>query len=287
MINLCEAGDEIESLDLFTKSEGLTGINLFGGVLCAPMLSDDLAVGVKVDAIAAKLRMTGLIDNFSDDEAGVIAWSKNFGTADSLLSHGKGTVDGVSCAVSAINAGNIAYWDAKPFGWAKSHSNRAVKSMSGTDRVVEYIDGADCEARRLRQAGVSTIVADVGWRTYGFETTHIDPVWQSLDRVRTFNRLLRAIMKAGKWARDREANELLWVKKSVVEFMNEMIGADVGIGFAVFFDNEKNTKATVTAGKFYLTVKFGDMPSVKELNIELVYSDDWNELLINYINGEG
>ena len=40
----------------------------------------------------------------------------------------------------------------------------------------------------------------------------------------------------------------------------------------------------MTAGKFYLTVKLGDMPSIRELNIELVYSDDWNGVLINYLN---
>jgi hypothetical protein len=53
----------------------------------------------------------------------------------------------------------------------------------------------------------------------------------------------------------------------------------------VFFDPEKNTKATVTAGKFYLTVLVQDMPTIRELNIELLYSDNWGDTLINYING--
>ena len=134
--------------------------------------------------------------------------------------------------------------------------------------------------------GVAMIVRDVGWRTYGFETTHIDTVWQSLDRVRTFYRLLMSIMKASKWARDREANELLRVKQSVVDFMNELKGNDVIIGFDVEFDPKKNTKASVSAGKFYLTIRVGDMPSVRELNIELVHSDNWNNALINYLNQE-
>ena len=103
--------------------------------------------------------------------------------------------------------------------------------------------------------------------------------------MRTFHRLLAAILTANKWARDREADQLIWVKKSIVEFMNELKGNNVIVGFDVFFDPEKNTKATVTAGKFYLTVKVQDMPSIRELNIELVYSDDWGETLINYING--
>jgi len=107
----------------------------------------------------------------------------------------------------------------------------------------------------------------------------------ALDRTRAFNRLLQAILSASKWARDREANQLIWVKQSVVDFMNELKGNDVIVGFEAFFDPLKNTTASITAGKFYLTVLMGDMPSVRELNIELVYSDQWNSVLINYING--
>ena len=118
----------------------------------------------------------------------------------------------------------------------------------------------------------------------GFETRDIDPIWQALDRVRTFYRVLDAIIKANKWARDREADQLLEVKKTVTEFMNELVGNSVAIGFYVYFDPKKNTRATVTAGKFYLTVEFQDMPSIKELNIELVYVDDYSEVLINYLN---
>ena len=287
IVNLCDEAEVVDAVDLFKKSEGLTGINLQSGLMIAPVISAELTVATKMDAVADATQCTAIPDNFSDDEAGVNNWVQNFGTKSSLLVHGMYTADGVSVACSALYAGASAYWDAKPFGWAKSHSNRAVKGVSGSDRPIEYLDGSDCEARRMRQKGVATILRDVGWRTYGFETTHIDPIWQSLDRVRTFQRMLAAITKASKWARDREANELLFVKNSVVEFNNELKGNDVIIGFDVFFDPEKNTKATVTAGKFYLTVLVGDMPSVRELNIELIYSDNWNDVLINIINGDG
>lgn len=276
----------LDGLDELKKSDPLTGIDLKTGVIIAPVYSADIEVAAKLDSISTAFWATGITDNFSPDEAGVSNYASNFGTKYLLLGHGMYNADGKLIPFSALMAGLIAYHDGNtPFGFAKNHSNRVAKGVAGTQRVIEYLDGSDCEARRLRQKSVAMILKDVGWRTYGFETTDIDPVWQSLDRVRTFHKLLAAILEASKWARDREADQLIWVKKSIVEFMNELKGNGVVIGFDVYFDPLKNTKATVTAGKFYLTVKVQDMPSIRELNIELVYSDDWSETLINYING--
>ena len=276
----------LAALDELKKADPVTGINLKNGLVIAPFYSEDVEVAAKMDSLCTKLWTTGITDNFSKDEAGIADFVKNFGSKYLLIGLGSYNADGKIIPFSALMAGLIAYHDANTaFGWAQNHSNRIALGVAGTERLIEYLDGSDCEARRLRQKGVSMIVRDIGWRTYGFETTDIDPIWQPLDRVRTFHRLLAAILAANKWARDREADQLIWVKKSIVEFMNELKGNGVIIGFDVFFDPEKNTKATVTAGKFYLTVKVQDMPSIRELNIELVYADDWGDTLINYING--
>ena len=293
VVHICPKGtvaqdktNVLAGLSLLKQSDPVTGIDLKNGLIIAPEHSADVEVAAKMDSISTALWTTGLTDDFSTDEAGVSNFVGNFGTKYLLICTGKYNADGKLIPMSSIMAGVIAYHDGNTaFGWAKNHSNRIAKGVAGTNRVIEYLDGSDCEARRLRQKSVAMIVKDVGWRTYGFETTDIDPIWQSLDRVRTFHRLLAAILKASKWARDREADQLIWVKKSIVEFMNELKGNNVVIGFDVSFDPLKNTAATVTAGKFYLTVKVQDMPSIRELNIELVYSDKWGETLINYING--
>ncbi len=276
----------LAGLDVLKTSDPVTGIDIRLGIIIAPEYSADVEVAAKIGSISTLMWTTGIVDNFSADEAGVASFVENFGSKYLYVGTGRYQADGLSIPFSAIMAGVIAYYDSNTsYGWAKSHSNRIALGVSGTERVIEYIDGQDCEARRLRQSGVAMIVKDVGWRTYGFETTDIDPIWQPLDRVRTFHRLLYAMLIANKWARDREADQLLWVKKSVVEFMNELKGNSVVIGFDAYFDPDKNTLATVTAGKFYLTVKVQDMPSIRELNIELVYSDAYGETLINYING--
>jgi uncharacterized protein len=276
----------LDGIDKLKQSDPVAGIDLKNGLIIAPVYSADVEVGAKLDSIATQLWVTGLTDDFSADEAGFKAYMENFGSKYLLHCTGNYNADGKLIPMSSIMAGLIAYHDGNTtFGWAKSHSNRVAKGVAGSERVIEYLDGSDCEARRLRQDGGCMIVKDIGWRTYGFETRDIDPIWQSLDRVRTFHRLLAAILEASKWARDREADQLIWVKKSVVEFMNELKGNNVVIGFDVYFDTEKNTAATVTAGKFYLTILVQDMPSIRELNIELVYSDNWGDTLINYING--
>ena len=275
----------LAGLDMLKQADPVTGIDLKNGLIIVPEYSADVEVAAKIDSIASQLWCTGITDDFSNNEAGVAAFAANFGSKYLLIGTGKYNADGKIIPFSALMAGLIAYYDAETsFGWAKNHSNRVVKGVAGTQRVIEYLDGSDCEARRLRQDGISMIVKDIGWRSYGFETTDIDPIWQSLDRVRTFHKLLAAIITATKWARDREADQLLWVKKSVIEFMNELKGNNVIIGFDVYFDPDKNTAATVTAGKFYLTIKTQDMPSIRELNIELVYSDAYGATLINYLN---
>ena len=272
------------------NSDTVVGIHLRNGVITAPFFSQDIEVAMKLDSIASLLWATAITDNFSTNEADRNEYITNFGTRFVFIGSGLYNADGEQVPFSSLAAGHIALWDSKAFGWSKSHSNRVVKGVASivheeTSHLIEYLESSDCEARRLRQKGMSTILKDNGWRLYGFETTDIEFVWQSLERVRTFYRLLTAIMKASKFARDREASELIKVKQAVADFMRELKGAGVVLGFNAVFDPLKNTNATVTAGKFYLTITVGTMATVREFNIELLYSDEWNDVLINMING--
>ena len=280
----------ITTIDSLKSAEAEVGYR--PDLIIAPEYSFDVAVAAKIDAVASRLWATGVLDNLAVDETAALEYAANFGSRHLLIygPHVKyydTTAEAtVNLASSAAIAGMIARTDGEvPFGFADSISNRVVKGISGTDRIIDYADGQDCEARRLRNAGVGSVVADIGWRSYGGETTDIDPIWQALERVRTFYKALRAVMVASKWARDRRANELVYVRNSIDEFMRELKGNNVALGFEIYFDMEKNTLATVTAGKFYLTVKWQNMPTIRELNIEMIYTDQYGEVLLNYING--
>lgn len=279
------AADLIVGVNALSTAEAITGYR--PDVIVCPEWSGTTTVGTAMDAIATRLWATAIVDVTATTEATALAYAENFGSRFVLLAGPEAiNVGGIDCNPSSAGAGMIAAMDASnPFGWAESVSNRVVKGVSSTTRIIDYADGQDCEARRLRNAGIASIVRDVGWRWYGFETTDIDPIWSPMNRVRSFYKMLRAMILASKWARDRQADELLYVKQSVEEFMRGLKGAGVVLGFEAYFDSEKNTKATVTNGQFFLTVLVQDMPTIRELNIELVYVDDYSDVLLNIING--
>jgi len=255
-------------------------------IIC-PEYSYDTDVAAKMDSIASLFRATAIVDVNAKDEAEANSFANNFGSRYMLLYNGRSKAEGKLYPTSALIAGLIAYWDAggdngyDPFGYARSHSNRIVKGVSGSERIIEYFDGADCEARRLRQNGIGSIVQDIGWRSYGFETRDIDPIWQSLERVRTFHRWLQAIIEANKWARDRSADQLVYVKQTCIDFFNKLKGAGIALGYEIYLDPNLSD---VTAGKFTFILKTANMPAIRELNFNLVFSDDWNSAFVEWIN---
>jgi len=255
-------------------------------IIC-PEYSYDTDVAAKMDSLASLFRATAIVDVNAKNEAEANNFANNFGSRYMLLYNGRSKAEGKLYPTSALIAGLIAYWDAggdngyDPFGYARSHSNRIVKGVSGSERIIEYFDGVDCEARRLRQNGIGSIVQDIGWRSYGFETRDIDPIWQSLERVRTFHRWLQAIIEANKWARDRSADQLVYVKQTCIDFFNKLKGANIALGYEIYLDPNLSD---VTAGKFTFILKTANMPAIRELNFELVFSDTWNEAFVNWIN---
>jgi len=256
-------------------------------LIIVPNYSYDKDIAAKMDAIATLFRATAIVDVNASSEAEAVNFAKNFGSRYMLLYSGQSKVEGKLYPSSSLIAGLIAYWDAggdngaDEFGYARSHSNRIVKGVSGSQRVIEYFDGVDCEARRLRQKGIGSIVQDVGWRSYGFETRDIDPIWQSLERVRAFHKWLEAIIKANKWARDRNADQLLWVKKSCSDFFKNLTGAKIALGYEISLDPYRSD---VTAGKFTFAIKTANMPSIRELNFELIFTDNYNDATIAWLN---
>ena len=70
----------LDGIDKLKQSDPVAGIDLKNGLIIAPVYSADVEVGAKLDSIATQLWVTGLTDDFSDDEAGFKAYMENFGS---------------------------------------------------------------------------------------------------------------------------------------------------------------------------------------------------------------
>lgn len=261
-------------------------------LIVAPRFSHDLAVATAITSVASRLLALGIVDLNVADESHALLARESFGTSRLLLRDPYVKVWDTTLNAevmqpdSARVAGMIACCDGQwEYGFADIFSNRIMNGIVGTARAIEFAAGQDCEADRLRTAKVGTVIRYNGFRTWGGETTDIDPIWQDHTRVRIFDRISEAALDGLFWAIDRRATDVLKsVKDSVEQLLLALKGAGVMIGYEVFWDKEQNTKANITAGKFYLKAQAQNSPIVKRLEINFSYVDRYGDVLMKLIS---
>lgn len=254
-------------------------------LIIVPEHSHKPTVAAEMQSVADALLGTGVVDANAADEPAALAFAAGFGSKRILLCDPGVKTAGGTRPASPLVAAMIARTDGeREYGWADSFSNRVVNGVVGSSRVIEFVPGQECEADRLRTAGLTTLIRYSGWRFWGGETTDIDPIWQSLTRVRIFDRVVEAGLNGVFWAIGRRADELLFAKQSVEGMLNALKGANVLLGFNVFWDPERNTKENITAGKFYLVAEMQDTPIVKRFEINFTYVDKYGDVLIKMIS---
>jgi phage tail sheath protein FI len=259
-------------------------------LMIAPRFSHDSDVSAALISEATRAAATAIIDLNAANESAALLAANGFGSKRAILCDPYVRVWDLRKDESALEpmsarvAGKIAWTDSQwESGWADSFSNREVLGISATARPIEFAAGQDCEADRLRAAAITTIIRYSGFRFWGGETTDIDAIWTDLARVRTFDRIAKAALDGLFWAIDRRADQLKSVKDSVEQLLLALKGSKVVLGFEVWWDEELNTKANITAGKFYLIAQFQDMPKVKRLEVNFQYGDKWGDVLIEMI----
>ena len=270
-----------------------TATALYGtksNLLIAPRFSHDLDVKAELESVASSLSATAIVDLNATDEADATVKMKNYGSKRLLVCDPYVKVwdtkldKTITEPSSARVAGMIAHTDGlKEYGWADIPSNQVMQGISGTSRVIEFIYGQECEADRLRTLGITTIINIQGFRLWGFDTTDQDFIWKSLQRVRIFDRVADAVLKGLFWAIDKRADQLIYAKESAEGLLRSLKGANVLVGYEVFWHPEKNTKEALTAGKFYLVADFQNMPTVNRLEIECNFVDKHSGVLMKMI----
>lgn len=279
----------IAGLEELPKAQSQLGYT--PSLIVAPEFSHESGVSAKMQVIAEKLRATAIVDLNKESETDAATAVSSFGSRRVLLCDpyvkvpGEDATTFIARPMSTRIAGMIARTDgAWEYGFADSFSNRVMGGITGTKRPVEFTPGSTCEADRLRTKAITSVINYKGYRAWGGETTDADPIWQSLTRVRIFDRVCEAALDGLFWAVDRRADQLKAAKDSVEQMMLALQGSDVLLGFKVTWDTEKNTRANITAGKFYMTAEMQDMPIIKRLEVNFSYVDRYGDVLIKEIS---
>ncbi|EAL2513568.1 phage tail sheath family protein [Campylobacter jejuni] len=278
----------LNAIEAFKKAKHRTGFT--PDIIIAPYYSSEAGVKAKLESIASAMNITAIVDLYANNTGEAISTMEAFSSkrlvaawpqVQILNSQGKYAY----VPQSPIIAGLIAHTDGgTEYGFSDSYSNRVMNGVTGVEHFIDFVMGEDCDADRLRKNHISTCILCEGYRSWGGETSDEDTIWQDLARVRTFDRIAIAAQKASFKAIDKKASELYFIKISVEELLRDLKGAKVLIGYEVSWDEERNTNANISAGKFYLNIKMMNNPIVKQITLELIYSDEWADDLVKSIS---
>ncbi|EAI7347874.1 phage tail sheath family protein [Campylobacter jejuni] len=278
----------LNAIEAFKKAKHRTGFT--PDIIIAPYYSSEAGVKAKLESIASAMNITAIVDLYANNTGEAISTMEAFSSkrlvaawpqVQILNSQGKYAY----VPQSPIIAGLIAHTDGDTeYGFSDSYSNRVMNGVTGVEHFIDFVMGQDCDADRLRKSHISTCILCEGYRSWGGETSDEDTIWQDLARVRTFDRIAIAAQKASFKAIDKKASELYFIKISVEELLRDLKGAKVLIGYEVSWDEDRNTNANISAGKFYLNIKMMNNPIVKQITLELIYSDEWADDLVKSIS---
>lgn len=148
----------------------------------------------------------------------------------------------------------------KDIGYSYSISNRVIP-VSGVKEHREFLAGFQDETDPLTEANITSYINYSGIRSWNYQTTDVDPIWQDARRVRIFDLASFAVIDGIFWAVDRDLNALDAALDSLRAFMADLVGADVMLGFQVYLDRERTTKTAITNGEFYFKIDAQETPS--------------------------
>ncbi|MBE2987646.1 DDE-type integrase/transposase/recombinase [Campylobacter sp. RM12920] len=258
--------------------------------IIAPEFSGEDVIKTNLESIAKRLKATGIVDLKANNASEAIAKMGDFGTSRLIAAYPYVKIwddeanDYTMQPQSARIAGMIAYVDGQSeFGYSDSYSNRVMNGVVGLADDIDFELGETCTADELRAAHISTVIRESGFRAWGGETSDQDTIWQDLARVRIFDRISQACQKGVLFAIDKKADQLYHAKRSVEELLRQLVGAKVLLGYELSW-SEKNTDATVTAGKFYLDVRMQNNPIIKQLTLDFIYVDSYSSQLIENLS---
>jgi phage tail sheath protein FI len=177
-------------------------------------------------------------------------------------------------------------WTDAQYGYWASPSNKPMVGITGTGRVDEYLENDEnCRANLLNRAAITTIIRNPagGFTPWGNRTLSADPKWSFVHRVRILYILMDAIQVGLRWAVDRSMSKTFVqdVSKSLEFFMADRRAEGAVIDFDVYPDPELNTESSLSEGRLYLNVRFGDTPIAENPIIRFEVTNDYITQLLD------
>lgn len=168
-------------------------------------------------------------------------------------------------------------------GYSKSISN-VVLPFSSIKEPSDFVAGVLDETDPLSEAQIMSFITYVGIRTWNYQTTDVDPIWQDARRVRIIDLASAAVLKGIFFAVDQPIVKLREAKKSLREFMNTLVGKNVMLAHEVRLDMDRTTASEITAGRFYFIIDFQEMPVAVRICVTFNQTDKYAPLVYEMLN---
>lgn len=229
---------------------------------------NDLGVYEKLKQIATSLRAIYAIELNATSEVEIKKELESIQTHRAIISFQKiQRIDKVPRPASAFLIALYAkVMASSDFGFAQTYSNRIIDGVIGIIDTIEYIQGEDCEADRLRALGVTTIFIDNGIRAWGRHTRDTALGIESLHSIVIFDTIIETLLASQKEAIDKQVSDMVkQLKDDLNSFYRKLIANNVIIGFEISLPEDLNTNESIAEGEIYIRQEVQEMPLISKV----------------------
>lgn len=251
-------------------------------LLCVGANHTDIYEALKQTAEALRAVYAFEID--ADGETAALAAVRDLQYKTAIVTYQKIKAVGISeprPASAFIVALYASVMSEDDYSFSKGFSNLVIPGITAIapNNEVEFIQGVDCEADRLRDAGIVCVIGDDGLRAWGGNTR--DEMFKFIHTYVIFYTTIETIFNAQKRAIDKRMRDVLKnVVDSLEAFYRRLEANGVFVGSRVSIPPELNTNQTIADGEINIVSDIQEMPLLVRLNNRLFRVDEFSQRLI-------
>lgn len=235
-------------------------------ILCTEY--NDSGIYEKLKQIATSLRAIYAIELKGNDEVSIKKELESLQTSRAIISFQK--VQRIDKVVRPASAFLIALYAkimaSSDYGFAQTYSNRVIDGIIGIVDTIEYIQGEDCEADRLRGEGITCIFVDNGIRAWGRHTRDTSLGIESLHSIVIFDTIIDTLFESQKEAIDKQVADMVkQLQDDLDSFYRKLVANNVLVGFEISLPSDLNTNEAIAEGELYIKQEIQEMPLISRV----------------------